>query len=61
MPELPEVETIKCQVEARLVGQKVKKVRLRKSSLVFRDFPGKNRMPQTIEGKKVFAVNRRGT
>jgi len=60
MPELPEVETIRCQVEDRLVGQRIKKVWLRKSSLVFRDFKGKNRLPKTIEGKKVNAVKRRG-
>jgi len=60
MPELPEVETIRCQVEARLVGHRIKKVWLRKSSLVFRDFKGKNRLPKNIEGKRVLAVNRRG-
>lgn len=60
MPELPEVETIKRQLENRLTGQRIKKVWLRPGSLVFRDFPGKNRLPQRIEDKKIIAVARRG-
>jgi formamidopyrimidine-DNA glycosylase len=60
MPELPEVETIRRQIEPVLSGARIEKVWMRRAALVFRDFPQKGRLPKLIEGKKVLAVDRCG-
>jgi formamidopyrimidine-DNA glycosylase len=60
MPELPEVETIKCQLAGKLLGRTIEKVSMANQSLVFRDYPHKRKLPKEITGRKVLAVNRRG-
>src|SRR6266704_424418 len=58
MPELPEVETIRLQLEPRLVGRTLDRVEIDDARLV-RPFE-----PQTVaaelEGERVSAVERRG-
>lgn len=53
MPELPEVETIRSQLEERIVGLRIKAVDVRLPK-VFRGYP------KEIIGRTVKAVNRRG-
>jgi len=60
LPELPEVETIKRQLESRVVGQKIVKVVANCHALVFRDYPGKKNISRELSRKKIKSLNRRG-
>ena len=53
MPELPEVETIKLQMEKELVGKTIKEVVVNKPKM----WQGKR---EDIEGKKIESVKRQG-
>ena len=51
MPELPEVETIRRGLEKRIVGKRIKKIRVLRE----KSFQGE---PAAVEGRKVVAVKR---
>lgn len=53
MPELPEVETIKCGLEKCIVSKKITKVHI----LCEKSFRGK---PELIEGQEITGLDRRG-
>ncbi|MBI5654751.1 bifunctional DNA-formamidopyrimidine glycosylase/DNA-(apurinic or apyrimidinic site) lyase [Candidatus Uhrbacteria bacterium] len=56
MPELPEVETIRRQLDAKLHGKTVTKVTLFRSG---REFPKGKKFVVTIAGKKIKSISRR--
>jgi len=60
MPELPEVETIRCQLARKLPGEKIERVFANCPSLVFRGYPRKGMLAEEITGKKIVSVERRG-
>ncbi|MBU1137100.1 DNA-formamidopyrimidine glycosylase [Patescibacteria group bacterium] len=57
MPELPEVETIKSQLNQLIRGKKIEKVEVRLPKLV--KYPIKE-FKRLVEGKKIVGVSRRG-
>jgi len=59
MAELAEVETFRKELRNKICGQKIRKVWIRGSSLVFRDFPKRKQLPNMVEGKVIMAVGRR--
>jgi len=60
MPELPEVETIKCELRPKILGKTIERVRLKPDSLVFRDYKQRNSLPKKIRGKRIKKISRRG-
>lgn len=58
MPELPEVETIRRQLEPVVVDRTVSRVRVHDALLVSPDSP--NRFRRRLEGQRVTAAGRRG-
>jgi len=60
MPELPEVESIKLQLEKKLIGKRIEKVWLNPGSLVFRDCPERNNFSKKLKGRKIDRILRRG-
>ncbi len=57
MPELPEVETIRRDLNARLKGKKIARVKVRKAKLVRGSAAAFERQPP---GRHVVSINRRG-
>ncbi len=60
MPELPEVETVRRELESRLAGKRIEKIWWNRDSLVFRDFPEKNRLLPLLPKKTIRKVSRKG-
>ena len=60
MPELPEVETIKSQLQSKILGKTIAKVWIKRDSLVFRDCRETNYLAEKLKGKKIKAISRRG-
>ena len=58
MPELPEVETVRAQLEPKLVGRRVERVEILDSRLTRPDDPA--RVAAELEGERVSALERRG-
>jgi len=56
MPELPEVETIKSQLDNKIRGKKIKKVEVNLSKLV--RYPLK-KFKKIVEGEKIISISRR--
>jgi formamidopyrimidine-DNA glycosylase len=59
MAELAEVETFRRQLVKKICGKRIKRVCMRESSLVFRNFANSKKLPEILEGKKIIEVNRR--
>ena len=57
MPELPEVETIRRDLEARIVGKKIRAVRVKKARLVK---GGVKQFIDVLRGDKFSDIGRRG-
>ncbi len=57
MPELPEVETIRRGLEARIVGKKIAQVEVRHPKIVRQSIDSFRRV---LQGKKFIAIDRRG-
>jgi formamidopyrimidine-DNA glycosylase len=60
MPELPEVETVRTELESQLVGKRIEKLWWNRDSLVFRDFSQKNRLLPRLPKKTILKVTRKG-
>lgn len=58
MPELPEVETIRRQLDKVAVGRTITKVRIQDPLLVSPNSP--NRIRRTVEGRRIEQARRRG-
>ena len=58
MPELPEVETVRAQLEPRLVGRRFERVRIADTRLVQPDDPAA--VADRLQGERVSRVERRG-
>lgn len=58
MPELPEVETVRRQLEAAVVGRTFAKVRILDPLIVSPNSP--NRVRRAVEGRRLERANRRG-
>ena len=58
MPELPEVETVRRQLEPVLVGRRFERVEIRDSRLVRPSEPAE--VAAELDGERVAAVERRG-
>ncbi|MGE4127801.1 MAG: bifunctional DNA-formamidopyrimidine glycosylase/DNA-(apurinic or apyrimidinic site) lyase [Hyphomicrobiaceae bacterium] len=56
MPELPEVETVRRGLEPAMVGQRIRKVEVRRPDL---RFPFPERMTERLQGKTVRGLDRR--
>ena len=56
MPELPEVETVRCGLAPVLVGARLKRIELRRSNLRFPFAPD---FVERLEGQRVEALERR--
>ncbi len=59
MPELPEVETIRRDLEREVVGRKVRDVDVRNMRVV-RRHPNKRHFADKLEGAKIAGIERRG-
>ncbi len=60
MPELPEVETIRCALQPKVVGKLIEKAVIRRGSRLMRDTVSAGTLKKRIEGRRVDAVGRRG-
>lgn len=60
MPELPEVETIRCCLAPKVTGQVVGKVRVKRGSRLLRDTVSGPALVRALIGRKIEAVGRRG-
>ena len=58
MPELPEVETIRRGLEKKILGKKVRSVKINTDRMVKKPSPG--RFKEEVEGKKFIQIIRRG-
>lgn len=58
MPELPEVETVKESLKLRLVGRKIKKVRVFWDNIIA--YPNKDEFIKNIENQSINDIKRRG-
>jgi formamidopyrimidine-DNA glycosylase len=58
VPELPEVETVRAQLEPKLVGRRLERVEILDSRLTRPDDPA--RVAAELEGERVSALGRRG-
>jgi formamidopyrimidine-DNA glycosylase len=58
VPELPEVETVRVQLEPKLVGRRLERVEILDSRLTRPDDPA--RVAAELEGERVAALERRG-
>lgn len=59
MPELPEVETIRRELDKEVVGKRIKKVDV-EGMRAIRRHPNKKHFAQKLEGHKITGVERRG-
>jgi len=60
MPELPEVETIRRQLESRVAGRKIVKAAANCDSLVFRSCHAAGNLNRLLAGRKIQSLKRRG-
>lgn len=60
MPELPEVETIRRELEPKLVGRTIQEVRIKKGSRLLRDTVSAATLQRNLLGQKIVALGRRG-
>jgi formamidopyrimidine-DNA glycosylase len=60
MPELPEVETIRRDLQGEVVGRKIKAVEVRNGRTV-RRHPSAKQFRAQLEGRTITAINRAGT
>ena len=60
MPELPEVETIRRDLQGEVVGRKIKSVEVRNGRTVQRH-PSAKQFRAQLEGRTITAINRAGT
>ena len=60
MPELPEVETIRCALVKKVIGQRIHRVRVRKDSRLLRDTVSSGTIKRRLTGKGIEAIGRRG-
>ena len=60
MPELPEVETIRRDLQGEVVGRKIKAVEVRNGRTV-RRHPSAKQFRAQLEGRSITAINRAGT
>lgn len=57
MPELPEVETVRRQLQSRIAGKKIKEVKVRKARMLQ---SSSRKFHEAVTGAKINAVKRRG-
>jgi len=59
MPELPEAETIRCQLEREIVGKAVRRLQLHDARAA-REHESPEELASLVEGRKIQGVGRRG-
>ena len=60
VPELPEVETIRCCLLDQVVGEEIHKVRVRRGSRLLRDTVSAGELRKRLQGARIEALGRRG-
>ncbi len=58
MPELPEVETVKNSLKQKLIGKKIKKVRIYHNNII--EYPSINEFQKNIQNQVIVDMNRYG-
>lgn len=61
MTQLPEVEVLRKHLEKDVVGKRIKDVTVKTASLVARHHRNRPEFSRALEGRRIEAVNRRGT